>query len=467
MASQAHMEFSELAPIRFGYGHRPDAAGGAAGPVTADAMLALLRGPDQAALAFPGPTTEDGLAVRAKYSELGKMRRKDPAAYEQVFANYRKTLGGMRRDVLRAVMARGVASDDMFRERLWAFWSDHFTTRVKRQPYALLQLSHAEALRPHLSGRFSTLLRAATLHPQMIYYLDQNQSVGPESPKAKRKPGKHFGLNENLARELMELHTLGVNASYTQTDVRELAELLTGLQVHTDGTYFQKQSAEPGAEHVLGREYGGGAPSLRDIHAVLDDLARHPDTAQHLARKLAVHFVADTPDPALVQAMAQAYLDHDTGLMPVYDVLLTHPAALQARFLKMRQPLEWMIAAQRAMGVGGDQVMGYGAKQMSRRFSGPLRRMGQDWRAPPGPDGWPEAPEAWVTPQGLAERINWAVSHPAALLGGERRLPDPVEFGAQVLGTRQSDALVAAIPRAESRREAVALVLASPEFMRR
>jgi uncharacterized protein (DUF1800 family) len=355
------------------------------------------------------------------------------------------------------------------RERLFAFWRDHFTIQGKRREDYALAASHAEALRPHLTGSFPAMLRAAVLHPMMLIYLDQNSSFGPGSRMARKKPERALGLNENLAREVMELHTLGVGGAYSQDDVRQLAELFTGLRVLGEaGMQFSPDLAEPGAEQVLGRSFGGDPAQLEDIHAVLDTLALHPDTARHLARKLAVHFVSPAPDPALIDAMAEAYLGAKGALMPVYQVLLEHPASHSDALEKVRQPFEFVVSSLRALGLSGAEVMGLSGAILRKQGYWPLRSMGQQWLAPRGPDGWPEDAADWIAPQTLSARINWALKAPAAIVRDLKRpFPDARDFLPQALGPRVSEALAFAVPRAESRVEGVALVLASSEFNRR
>ncbi|MFN7052935.1 MAG: DUF1800 family protein, partial [Gemmobacter sp.] len=241
-------------------------------------------------------------------------------------------------------------------------------------------------------------------------------------------------------------------------------ELLTGvIYAPGKGMVFRPQRAEPGAEQVLGRSYDG--PGLAPIHAVLDDLARRPETAEHLARKLAVHFLQDDPDPALVRRMAQVYLAEDTGLMPVYAVLLQSPAAQAAPMRKARQPVEFIIAGLRALGVPGAALVDMSPKLFNRVISAPLALMAQPFGAPRGPDGWPEPLADWVTPQGLAGRIAWAMAAPGVLLGDD--LPDPRRFAQQALGSLAGPALLTAVARSESLAEGVGLVLAAPEFNRR
>lgn len=207
-----------------------------------------------------------------------------------------------------------------------------------------------EAIRPHVTGRFSDMLRAVVTSPMMLIYLDQVQSMGPNSRAAQNRDR---GLNENLAREMLELHTLGVSSAYDQTDVREFAELLTGLTYHPErGFNFRQQQAEPGPETVLGVSYGGSVPAnLDEVLDALEDLATHPDTARHIARKLAVHFVSEDPDADLVADLAQRFDASRGNLMAVVEGLLTHDAAWAPAFSNVRTPFDYMAAGMRALAV--------------------------------------------------------------------------------------------------------------------
>lgn len=429
--------------IRFGYGLPSGPADIAAG----------LDGPDLAARTWPGVALSELAPVLADYRRARKA--KDDAAVKA---------GHQAADALalrgaKAILARAIGSDDPFRERLVAFWADHFTTAPRnRMERPLPAILIDEAIRPHVAGTFADMLRAVTTHPAMLIYLNQEASFGPGSPKGKRQKK---GLNENLARELLELHTLGVGADYSQDDVRQLAELLTGLAVGPEGFVFDAKRAEPGAETVLGVRYDG--KGMAPIHAALDDLAARPETAAHLAGKLAVHFVADAPDAALVGALQATFRDTGGDLLAVSRALVAHPAA-QGPGVKARQPFDFMVAAFRALGVSPDLVISAEPRGFKRLVLGPLEAMGQPFHQAPGPDGWPEAEADWITPQGLAARISWAMQAPQRLV---RPLPDPRAFLASALGERAGEELVWAVGAAESARDGVGLVLASPAFNRR
>ena len=445
-----------LTGMRFGFG-LPLPAGA---PTTPEAMLDALGGPDRAAAARPGLGFEDVRPVLARTTEARIARRADPSLMPAYETALREAAQAASR-ATRIRFARALDAPDGFRERLVNFWADHFTTRARNRGEAVLPETMVnDAVRPNLTGRFADLLRAATLHPAMLTYLDQVSSIGPGSVVGRRKAR---GLNENLAREAMELHTLGVGADYTQADVRQMALLLTGLDATAkDGFAFRPARAEPGAETVLGKTYGGDG--LTPIHAVLDDLAARPETARHIARKLAVHFVSDTPDETMVGAMTQAFSATGGDLMAVYAALLHHPAAWEPILMKARQPQEFLLAAFRALGQGGAQVMRMGEKPFARFLMRPMALMGQAWQMPSGPDGWAEGAAHWISPQGLGARIAWAMEVPGRLVA---RMPEPRGFAVAALGGAADDDLLLAVSRAESVREGVGLALASPAFNRR
>lgn len=430
----------ELLAIRFGYGL----------PIAA---VAAPTGPDRAASTWPGIALTELAPILMDYRAAKKA--KDEAAIKEGHrAADALTLRGAK-----AIFARAVGADDPYRERLVAFWADHFTvapkTRMERPLPAILI---DEAIRPHVGGRFSDMLKTVITHPAMLVYLNQEASFGPGSAKGKRQSK---GLNENLARELLELHTLGVGAGYVQADVRELAELLTGLAVAPDrGFVFDKRRAEPGAEVVLGVTYRGDG--LEPVLRALDDLAVRPETARHIARKLAAHFVADEPDANLVAALEAVFVDTGGDLAGVSAALLAHPLAV--RGAKARQPFDLMVAAFRALGVTPDTILALEMKRFKRLILDSLAAMGQPFQQAPGPDGWPEAEADWITPQGLAARIDWAMQAPERLV---RPLPDPRAFLQAALGARAGERLAWAVGAAESARDGVGLVLAAPEFNRR
>lgn len=454
----------DIAQTRFGLGLSPNQPA----PGSVVDMLDQLRGPDVAAQAYHIPKFQDVTphvtdfltAHRARVAARGTP---DEAVLLEEFQTLRRAGRGAREVHFRATLARWAHTPDGFRERLVAFWGDHFTIRSKNgQTAHMVQPFLEEVIRPNLIGDFATMLRAVTLHPMMLRYLDQVRSMGPNSPAAQSRDA---GLNENLAREVLELHTLGVDGPYTQTDVRELAELLTGLSYHPrNGFVFRERFAEPGAETVLGQTYGGPDADLSAIHQVLDDLAQHPATARHLAHKLAVHFVSDQPPPDLVHQLEAAYMRTDGDLFALYEVLLAHPAAWQAHQNKVKPPFDFVCSALRALSVPDATLLSLTRRDILRGFYRPMQLMGQTWQSPLGPDGWPEEARAWVTPQGMAARINWAMEVPVHLLSA---LPDPRRFVATSLGSHPPAEVTFAASAAETVPEGVGIVLASPAFQRR
>ena len=453
-----------LAAVRFGTGLKP----GYALPKSTGHVLDPLTGADATAIAYPIDRFDELRPLMTELRELDRIRRENPGtemartAQDQRREHRRAARARYERNI-RQTVTRGVMAEDGFRERLVMFWADHFTARGRSDVNRFFTGAYVEeAIRPHISGRFEDLLKAVTLHPLMIIYLNQNVSVGPNSVAAQKRNG---GLNENLARELLELHTVGVDGPYTQDDVRQLAELLTGLSYRRDiGLRWLPNRAEPGPETVLGRVYGGNEPQIDDIKQVIADLAAHPATARHLAWKLAVHFVSDDPDPALIDHIATRYADSDGQLMEVYAALLEHPAAWSMDRPNVKLPMEFVVSSLRALDVADARLQSLEPREIMTYLGVPLQLMGQSWENPIGPDGWPEEDREWVTPQGIAGRIQWAMTVPSVL---QPELPDPRDFVTDALGDRASDAIRFAAASAEQRREGIGLVLASPAFQRR
>ena len=452
-----------LAAIRFGTGLSVTQ------PAPADlaGMLALLTGPDAAALAYPIPGFDTAQPRLADFRQMMKDRREArgtdrEAGLQELYQFMRAQSRDARLGFFQATLARGVTTEDGLRERLTLFWADHFTVRSRDNFSAYLVAPFAaDAIRPHLTGAFGAMLRAVMTHPMMLIYLDQIRSVGPDSRVGQRQ-GR--GLNENLAREMLELHTVGVDGPYDQTDVRELAELLTGLIWTPDaGFAYDPRFAEPGAETVLGVTYDDAA-SLDTIFAALDGIAAHPATARHIAHKLAVHFVADLPDPGLVQDLTDVFLQTGGDLLAVTTALLNHPAAWDPALQKVKPPFGYLSAALRALGVPGAALTGLTLRQTETLFGAPLSVMGQPWEEPPGPDGWPEEGAAWVTPQAMAGRIDWAMTMPAQLVDP---LPDPRAFVFTALGPTPPDPVIFAAGAAENVAIGIGLVLSCTAFQRR
>jgi len=372
------------------------------------------------------------------------------------------------RDAVRARVLSAVTTPAPFVERLVHFWSNHFCISADNpQITAYAGAFERDAIRPHVLGRFSDMLLAAEQHPAMLIYLNQATSIGPESLAAQRSalrnPEHKPGLNENLGREIMELHTLGVRSGYTQTDVTEFARALTGWTVdgfgpgsagqgNPDSFAFRPALHEPGARTILGKRYD--EPGEGQAKAALADFARTPATAIHIATKLARHFAGDTPPPLLVTRLAAAFEKSDGDLPSVYRTLIASPEPWVAAPLKFKTPWEWMISALR--GVGLDDL---GPMQPA----GMAAQLGQPVWKPGSPAGWDDIAASWAGPDALLRRVELAARLAAPL--GDRL--DARKIGARLMPASLSTATAEQITRAESPTSALALLLVSPDFLRR
>jgi uncharacterized protein (DUF1800 family) len=343
-----------------------------------------------------------------------------------------------------------------FLERLVWFWSNHFCVSAdKGNVRQICGAYEREVIRAHVLGRFSDMLLAAESHPAMLIYLDNARSIGPDSIAGLRQKR---GLNENLAREILELHTLGVRTVYTQEDVTCFANVITGWTfvpfrqdpVRGGEFDFNPRMHQPGAQTVIGRSYPDvGVQQGRDVLAAL---ARHPATAKHVAAKLARHFVADEPPPALVERLAKRFLATQGDLKEIAKTLVTAPEAWEAPRAKLKRPGEWVVGMLRAAGITPPDI---GPVMQAHNLLGePL------WR-PSAPKGFADESAPWL--DGLAQRLDIANQF-ARRLGAEA---DPREVFEQALAPLASDETRQAVLRAESRPQALALLFMAPEFQRR
>jgi uncharacterized protein (DUF1800 family) len=366
-----------------------------------------------------------------------------------------------------ARLARAVATERPFIERLVHFWSNHFAVSVDK--IAVLGLAgglEREAIRPHVLGSFADLLLAVERHPAMLLYLDNHLSIGPGSDLArrvaKRRSGREVGLNENLAREILELHTLGVGGGYSQADVTTLAKVITGWSIGggpgrladgTPGTYiFRESFHEPGPQTLLGRRYAQTGESQG--MAVLRDLAIQPATARHVSTKLARHFVADDPPAAVVERLTRAWLDGGGALLPVYRALVDSPEAWRPTLAKFKTPADLVHSTYRALDLPAAR---------GRLALASFERLGQRTWSPGSPAGWPDRAVDWDGPAALMARIEWA-GQIADRLGDRRRALDLAESS---LGPALSVPTRGALAQAASGAQALHLLLVSPEFLRR
>lgn len=372
----------------------------------------------------------------------------------------------IRQDTGADFLARvrlGAATDAGFRERWALFWANHFTVSANKLATAtLVGPFESEAIRPHVFGRFEPLLVASSSHPAMLIYLDQAQSIGPGSRRAAfaAQGGRRAGLNENLAREIMELHTVAVDAGYTQADVTEFAKAMTGWSVagarEPEGLrgrfIFREGAHEPGARTIMGRRYAenGAGQAL----AVMKDLAGSPHTARHIAVKLGRHFVADDPPPSLTARLERVYLSTDGDLGQVARALISAPESWDPQARKFKMPYEFMVSSWRLAGVDPDRL---------EVVAPTMTAMGQKPFSAPSPKGWSEAAQDWCAPDAVIKRMAWSEGL-ADKAAGDR---DPSQLAVEALGPRLTSAVAKAVSRAETRSEGLSILLMSPEFQRR
>src|SRR6266540_5057162 len=356
----------------------------------------------------------------------------------------------------KARINAALAAEIGFVERLVWFWSNHFCVSAdKGNVRQICGAYEREVIRANVLGRFGDMLLAAESHPAMLIYLDNARSIGPDSMAGLRQKR---GLNENLAREILELHTLGVRSVYTQDDVTRFANVITGWTVialrqdpERGGEFaFNERMHQPGAQTVIGKSYPD--TGFEQGRAVLATLARHPATAKHVASKLARHFVADAPPPALVERLAKRFLDSQGDLKDMAKALVTAPEAWDAPRTKLKRPGEWIVGALRATGVTPPDIRP--VMQAHNLLGEPL------WR-PSAPKGFADDSAAWL--DGLAQRIDVAnqLARRVAVFA------DPMEVFEAALAPLASAETRQTIARAESRPQALALLLMSPEFQRR
>jgi uncharacterized protein (DUF1800 family) len=357
-----------------------------------------------------------------------------------------------------------------FAERLVRFWSNHFAISVDKFQASLFAAPmEREAIRPHLAGRFADMLLAVERHPGMLVYLDNAQSIGDESRlgvqskrRALRNPeARKRGLNENLAREILELHTLGVDGGYAQDDVAELARAITGWSLARpadrerrggDAFVFRAIAHEPGARRVLGKAYAEAGEAQGE--AILRDLAVHPATARHLSLKLARHFVADQPPPALVERMAKAYLASGGELVALYRAMVEDDAAWSPTAGKFKSPEDFIVSALRACQLRDDADLALGV-----RLQGQL---GQPVFQPRSPAGFGDVAADWGGPDALFKRVQAAQALAERLPASGDATPQAI--GEAALGMGLDGETAKALRRAESVQQGVALLLASPAF---
>ena len=450
-----------IAVTRFGLGARPGEIDSARPDPDAWLMGQIDSAGAQQPQANPVSSTDRYNEVRRYQIERRDAKRDGDPKSDPVMVAQRM----LRQDTAVDFLARAqlaAKTNEGFRERWALFWCNHFTVSATKLITAtVVGPFEQEAIRPNVYGRFEDLLVASSTHPAMLLYLDQAQSVGPDTQAASfmSRGGKSAGLNENLAREIMELHTVGVGAGYTQADVTEFARAMTGYSIgvprlgEAEGKFvFRAMAHEPGARTIMGKTY-----AQRDGYqamAVMKDLAASPHTARHIAVKLATHFVADTPPASLVGRLQKSFEDTHGDLAQLARTLVSSPEAWSPEAVKFKTPYEFLVSSWRAVG---------GAPADLRDIGPIMNAMGQKPFNAPSPKGWSEEAAVWCAPDAIVKRMDWSEMFAAQTIADR----DPVQLARAALGARLTPLVSQAIARAETRPEGLSILLMSPEFQRR
>ncbi|MET0273511.1 MAG: DUF1800 family protein [Phenylobacterium sp.] len=454
-----------IAVTRFGLGARP----GEIAEASRDPkgfLRAQIRRDGADPPQTDGETSAQRITAFRNYQQDKRDAKAEPDARDPVKMAQKM----LREDTAADFLARirlAATTEAGFRERWALFWANHFTVSATKLATAtVVGPFETEAIRPRVFGPFADLLAAAEAHPAMLFYLDQAQSIGPNSPAALRGRGgvtpvalRRGGLNENLAREILELHTVGVDGGYSQADVTEFARAMTGVSIGaardgdaTGTPLFRAVAHEPGERMVMGVRYAPGG--REQAGAILTDLAAKPATARFVCHKIARHFVADEPPPALTARLVAAWERSRGDLGRVAEALVTAPEAWSPQPMKFKTPYEFVVSAYRAAGAEPKTV---------GQVTPVLSSLGQKAFSAPSPKGWPEDTGSWAAPDAIVKRMQYAQGFSAAVT----RDRDPKALATEALGARLTPATATAIARAESRAEGFALLLMSPEFQRR
>lgn len=465
-----------IAATRFGMGARPgeiaDAIGDPCGwleiQIRADAAVIPADGLQSTQAVFAARVADAAMAGPRGAGEPDDETRQ--AIQQRV---QREAREGLRLEI-EARTRHAASTRASFAERWARFWSNHFTVAARNaQMIGLVGPYEREAIRPHVFGRFAQLLGHAVLHPGMLIYLDAARSIGPSTLPAQRRDA---GLNENLAREILELHTLGVGSGYTQDDIIEFAKALTGWTVSGPQTarlastgrgqggraqdiatepghvIFAEILHEPGARTVLGKSYGG--EGKLQAASILDMLAVHPATARHVATKLARHFVSDTPPESAIAKLEASFLSSGGDLAMLARTVIHLDEAWQDEQQKFKTPEELLMSAARAAGM--QAAFGGGQRQV-------YTSLAQAPFSAPSPAGWADDTATWSGADAIKKRLEWANAVSRRMSRGA----SPTDFLDAALGDMAGVRTRQAVARAESAEQGFTLALMAPEFQRR
>lgn len=442
-----------IAATRFGYGARP----GELRVIASDPrgwLLSQLDAPALPSRFADLPKSNDIIAGFLSVRDAGAEARR---AYR------RRTVAGVKQEAL-AHTAHALETDAPFQERLIRFLANHFTISAQNpRGLPLTYIHEREAIRPNAMGALSRLLTESVRHPAMLLFYDNVRSIGPYSEVGL---SRERGMNENLAREVLELHTLGTGAEIDQGDVMALAKMLTGWSIAgpketNPGTFtFRPRWHEPNAKMLLNRLYPEAG--VLEAEAALDTLSRQERTVRNIAAKMARHFVDDDPPGELIADMLQGFVSGGNSIAGMAKGMVQSRSAWRPAQFKVKTPEDLVLSTARALGMGAE------AAAPALRS---MRVLGQPQKSPPSPAGWPDRAEAWLAPQQLLERVEWgaAMAYRAARgakSGGANEMPIS-DHALAILGPLLSQATHRRLTVTADRPQALALLLAAPEFQRR
>lgn len=449
---------SVLAVHRFGLGARfgeIDAMG--RDPIAA--LLAQIKAPQ--ALPMKGLKPSDAV-MRAHHAFRAQRKalQKKQAQSNEMLQKPKKTPNPVALAYRAETAARWKHYQDTttpFAERLVMFWANHFAVSGKQARLGgMVGAYEREAIRPHINGNFGDMLIAVAQHPAMLIYLNNAESIGPNSVAGQRR---NKGLNENLARELLELHTLGVEGGYQIKDIQALAKGITGWSVGgprakgNEGKFlFRARAHEPGVQFFLGDDYHSSA-STKIGEDMLMRMARHPSTALFIARKLAQYFVSDTPSDDLIKTIARAFYQAEGGLLPAYEAMLRHPDAWATNMGTFKPPIDFLASALRS----------FAPNLRNGEINQATVLLGQRMWHVPSPQGYQTDQKTWVTSDSLKTRVDIAVK----IAGRVKLTTDPLSHAQEIFGARLTDETSLALKRAADTPQAIAIMLMAPEFQRR
>jgi len=454
--SSTVISLENIAVNRFGYGARGDelAHAKAAPKKWLSAQLQVINFTDEQ------PTSADVFVAHAKFQKQKKLmkQQKKQTLSSQDKEKSKMMKGAARKTYIKmsaASLKQAITSEHSVSWRLLDFFSNHFSvSTVGRLMVGLSPTLEREAIAPNLLGNFADMLLAVEQHPAMLIYLNNEKSFGPNSRMAKKRK---VGLNENLAREIMELHTLGVDGGYSQSDVIELAKGITGWSVkrpkkeHGSGFVFRAYAHEPGSRELLGKKYA--QHGIKQGQQMLRDLAMHPNTATYICNKIAHHFVSENPPQSLITKMQNTWLNNQGNLKKVMLTLFDAEESWIAQPQKFKTPREFVISTYRAIAPKNIN---------SRALFNSLNNLGQMPFNAGSPAGFSDDESDWLGASALMARVEWS-----SLVSGQKKSINAKRIMATALGNSISQNTYQMVMRAESRQQASTLLLMSPEFQRR